>query len=300
MTTQKEKLYRCTACGRSNFLKQARHKSQPGSANPWCDGPFEEAGHLSGGGSGPMLPAPVATAPVPTILTGDDQAVAAKFKELFGHAEEAKFRVAAFGIYAQYVKLKLLKHGQFSDWVGATIGAEHYRTVRDHMQFATSTLERVGYKSLKAFFLKWQALPICHSGEFLLLPDAEVPAEAKPIREKVFNLFAGKTKYQLCREWKQVEEDKSGNKKVKRGRLKGHGGASKLQRDRKQQIDEQARLEAMEICRAEVTEWLNEVSDDKHLGLLAPDQAFVDALDLAAGYLRRAARNPQSAILNPQ
>lgn len=236
-----------------------------------------------------------ATAPVPTLLTGDDEAVAAKFKELFAQAEDAKLRVTAFGIYAHYVKLVLLKKGQFGPWVSNLLGATHYRTTRDHMLFAKSTLERTGHKNLKALFSNWQSLPKCHSGEFLLLPDAQVPAEAKPLREKIFTLFAGKSKYQLCSEWKQVEDDASGGRKVKRGRLKGHGGASKLQRETKQQLDEKARLEEIEIRRAEVTEWLNEVSDDTHLGLLAPDPDFLKALDLAAGYLRRLARKGVAA-----
>jgi len=72
-------------------------------------------------------------------------------------------------------------------------------------------------------------------------------------------------------------------------RPKGQGGASKLQREASQQLKEGARLEAMAIRRAEVTEWLNEVSDDKHLGMLAADADFLAALELCAGYLRRLA-----------
>ena len=237
------------------------------------------------------LPA-VPTAPKsPAIQSGDPEEVAARFKDLFAQAEDAKFRVAAFGIYAQHIKLNLLKHGQFYDWVSATIGGEHLRTVQDHMLFAKSTLERIGFRTLKAFFSNPQTLRICHSGEFLLLPDAEVPAEAKPIRDKVFSLFAGKSKYQLCSEWKQVVEDETGHRKVQVGRLPGQGGASKLQRDQHNQKTEAHRLEAIDLHAVETSEWLLEVSDDKHLGLISEltQAQLLNALDTAAGYLRRRA-----------
>jgi hypothetical protein len=42
MTTQKEALYHCKLCGRSNFVKRAAHKTQAGSANPNCPGDFAE------------------------------------------------------------------------------------------------------------------------------------------------------------------------------------------------------------------------------------------------------------------
>ena len=109
---------------------------------------------------------------IPSLKFGDPDEVAAKFKTMFGIAEDAKLRVAAFGIYGLYIKLILLKHGQFSAWVMSQVGQEHYRTVRDHIQFAKSTLERVGHAKLKALLSKWQGLPICHSGEFLLLSSA--------------------------------------------------------------------------------------------------------------------------------
>lgn len=237
----------------------------------------------------PSVPS-VPLSPAPTLLTGDDQAVAAKFKELFTQAEDAKFRVAAFGIYATHVKLKRLKHNQFGDWVRATLGAEHYRSVRDHMQFAKSTLERIGYPSLKAFFSKWQSLPICHSGEFLLLPDAQVPAEAKPIREKVFSLFAGKSKYQLCSEWKQVEEDESGNKKVKVGRLKGQGGATKAQRDAKKAADAKADKVALELATKDFCRWVKANCVDDKIGTKLSDaalQAFNDWCKVGFDYSAR-------------
>jgi len=210
----------------------------------------------------------------PALITGDDQAVAAKFKELFVQAENAKFRVAAFGIYATHVKLNLLKHGQFYDWVNATIGEEHRRTVQDHMLFAKSTLERIGYRTLKAFFSNPQTLRICHSGEFLLLPEGEVPAEAKPIRDKVFSLFAGKSKYQLCSEWKQVEEDESGNVKTKVGRLKGHGGATKDQRAAKAAADAQAEKLELELAAKDLCKLIKTNCLDDKWGTKLPDAAL--------------------------
>ena len=296
MTTQKEKLYRCKLCGRENFLKRAPHKSKPGSANPICPGDFEECGYLSGGGTGPMLPLPSAIVHVPSpasapaLLTGDDQAVAAKFKELFAQAEDAKLRVAAFGIYGHYVKLVLLKKGQFGNWVKALVGEEHYRTVRDHMLFAKSTLERTGYGNLKALLCNWQTLPKCHSGEFLLLPDAEVPAEAKPIREKVFTLFAGKSKYQLCSEWKQVEEDESGNARVKHGRLKGHGGASKAQRAARAAADAKAEQLELELSAKDFCKWVKANCVDDKIGTKLSDsllQAFNDWCKVGFDYSAR-------------
>lgn len=221
------------------------------------------------------------TLPVPALKTGDDAKVAARFKALFDQAEDAKLRVTAFGIYAHFIKLILLKKGQFGPWVSHLVGAEHYRTVRDHMLFAKSTLERAGHKNLKSLLSNWQSLPKCHSGEFLLLPDAEVPAEVKPLREKIFSLFAGKSKYQLCSEWKQVEEDESGHVKVKVGRLKKQGGASHAQRVAAAAAEKLADKVAKEEAIKGFQVWIkkNCVDTAEGIGLIVSDAALVSLND---------------------
>jgi hypothetical protein len=102
------------------------------------------------------------------------------------------------------------------------------------------------------------------------------------------SLIENKTQRQLFFEFKQAEEDASGNARPKIGRLKGHGGATKLQRDTAQQLGEKARLEALDLKAVEVSEWLMQVSDDKHLGLISKEtrEQLSLALQTAAGYLR--------------
>jgi hypothetical protein len=210
---------------------------------------------------------------IPKLTTGDDAEVAAKFKELFHEAQNGLRRVVAFGLYAWSVKLLKLKHGQFGPWAKATfetiaVDSISYRSVRAHMNLTKSALESCGVKSLKSALAKWQTLPISHSGEFLLLPDAKVPDQVKPIREKLFSIIDGKSARQLFAEFKQSEDDESDFPKAKRGRLKGQGGASKEQRAAAAEREEQSRIEAIELEANDFCSWIDKNCDAKKIALI--------------------------------
>lgn len=175
---------------------------------------------------------PAAPAKVPTLKSGNDEKVAATFVELFNDAQNGLRRICAFGVFAWSVKLLDLKHGQFGPWVKATFESKgiSYRAVRYHMQLTKSALESVGVKSLKPALAKWQSLPISHCGEFLMLPEAKVPEQVKPLREKLFTLIDGKSAKALFTEFAQAddsEDDDEAPGQKKRGNLKSKGRAPK-------------------------------------------------------------------------
>lgn len=228
-----------------------------------------------------------------SLRSGDPDQVADNFRKLFASAEDAKLRIVAFGIYAHHVKLNLLKHGQFGPWVEETLkgngsgSAGSYRTVREHMQFAESTLQAAGVKALKPLLAKWQPLPICHSGEFLMLPEAKVPAEAKPIREKILTVLEGKTKKQLFHEWKQAEEDASGNVRPKRGNLSGKG-CTKEDRERAALAEEEARVTELNLASEDTEKWLLLIAGPKGFPCLTPERqkGLAIALETATSFIR--------------
>ena len=169
-------------------------------------------------------------APAPALKTGDDAEVATQFKKSFADAQGALQRVLAFGVYSAHIKYNCLKHGQFRRWVHAQCGEQAYRSVRSYLKLTEGVLKACGTKSLKASVSKWQQLPFCRSGQFLLADATEVPESVQPLRDKVLKLIENKTQRQLFFEFKQAEES-GDNVKPKRGRLKCQGGATKAQRD---------------------------------------------------------------------
>jgi hypothetical protein len=166
------------------------------------------------------------------------------------------------------------------------------------MELTRNVLESVGFTVEKylAHISNSQTLRICHGGKYLLLPDKKLPEDVRPLKEKICALVDGKTQRQLFLEFKQAEDDGNGNPTPKRGRLKGQGGATVEQREAAQQAEEAARLEALELKATEVVEWLIEVTDDQHLGLISTltREHLLAACETAASYLRhtiRASRN---------
>ena len=121
------------------------------------------------------------------------------------------------------------------------------------------------------------------------------------VREKLDAEIAGKSCRQLFLELKQVDEEDP--TKVKRGRLKGQGGATAAQRAAAQQAEEEGRiLELTEnIKTANLFEL--EIADAKGLGTQS-DQVlkdFILARETSLGYARRvlASRTLQSATMQP-
>jgi hypothetical protein len=158
----------------------------------------------------------------PKLKTGDDEAVAIQLTDLYHDAQNAVKRSVILGLYCFSIKAHL-KHGQFQPWLAAHCPSVPYRTLSYHMKLASSALEACGSK-INSLVAKVQTLHISHCGEILALPEAKVPEEIKPLREKLSSLIQGKTPHQLFGEFKQAEEDDAGEVAPKHGRLKGHGG----------------------------------------------------------------------------
>lgn len=217
----------------------------------------------------------LAVAVIPSLKTGDDAEVLQTFRHLFQNAQNGLRAVVAFGLYAWSVKLLKLKHGQFGDWVKGNYetgkeDAISYRSVRAHMNMTRSALEAAGIKSVENFLKTKLAavLPNSHSGDFLLLPDAKIPIEIKPLREKIFSIIDGKSARQLFAEFKQSEDDESDFPKAKRGRLKGQGGASKEQREAAAAREEKARVEAIELEVDDFCSWIDKNTDAKGIPVI--------------------------------
>ena len=188
---------------------------------------------------------------------------------------DAAKRAAWLGLFLNYVKERGKKdgsipHGQFGPWLKTNLPDLNRDTIAVYMAIGRNIADKA-----KLEYSKFGTSDICHRGE--------LPAEA-------LKLVEGKTQSQLFLEFKH-SEIKNDTLVARRGRLPGQGGASKLQRDQHNQKTEAHRLEAIDLHAVETSEWLLEVSDDKHLGLISEltQAQLLNALDTAAGYLRRRA-----------
>ncbi|MCX6916920.1 MAG: hypothetical protein NT167_28440 [Verrucomicrobia bacterium] len=213
---------------------------------------------------------------VPKLRHGGDSDKAAQLEHYICEAERGMRSILQAGFFIECLA-EDLPHGQLGPWVEAHCPNRKWRTVQRWKQVAAKLADDIG--------ISYQGRVGMKLYDVLALPLGEVSDQLRPIREKIDAEIAGKSFRQLFLEFKQSEDGVT----PKRGRIKCQGGASKLQREASQQPEEGGRLEAMAIRRAEVTGWLNEVSDDKHLGMLAADADFLAALELCAGYLRRLA-----------
>jgi hypothetical protein len=185
----------------------------------------------------------------------------------------ARNRAAWLGTFVRYVKFRgkedgSIPHGQFGPWLGRHLPEISRSTIGNYMAFAESLGEKTGTQIAK----NWKFAAVVNAGG---LP------------EPVEKLLADKTAYSVFLEAKQAEL-KDDILVPKRGRLKGHGGASHEQRAAAQARDEAARIEALELDAESFCKWLDDSCDDKHLGLIhdAPFNALLDSLEAAIAYLR--------------
>lgn len=232
---------------------------------------------------------------VPSLKYGNDAEIAHQFTNKFADAQGALQRVLAFGVFAAHIKYNCLKHGQFGGWVTAVCGPQAYRSVRSYLNLTENVLKACGIKSLKTQVSKWQPLPFCHRGEFLLPNPEQIPAEVKPLREKVLALIENKTQRQLFFEFKQAEEDLQDTVKPKRGNPSGKGNpketreAAALRKEKELRAEDELRAE-------ETADWLKEISDDSRLGHPEFDPKvrarLQKSMETCLGYLRHLRVNP--------
>jgi len=218
---------------------------------------------------------------VPRLKSKDDQAVAAELTSLYRDANDGVRRIVAFGIYAWHVKLELLKHGQFLPWLKAYCPDVTPRTVQSNMALAESALHHCGVQIRSM-------LRICQGGKLLLLEDAKVPEKAKPLRDKLLALIEGKSASALFAEFKQAEEDVSGQLKPKIGRLKGQGGATKDQRHQASEVRGKQQRMAIEAFAESMCHWIREHCNDADIGTIAEEtfELLTDHAEHLWGYCR--------------
>lgn len=229
-------------------------------------------------------------AKAPKLRSRDDAASAKELDDLIKDAEAGTIKILKAGFFVECIAADLPK-GQLTPWLKAWCPHREPRTVRRWKQTAADLAESHGL----AYKLRTKQ----NYYQYLNCPLAEVPAPLKKYREKFDADVAGKSYRQLFIKFSQAEdaEDDDSKIKPKRGRLKGHGGASAEQRAAAQARDEAARIEALELDAESFCKWLDENSDDKHLGLIhdAPFNTLLDSLETAVAYMRtvRAARRKE-------
>lgn len=212
------------------------------------------------------------------LLKGGGDAVAAKqLTKLFTEAQTGMRRIVALGLFAWELKETKLKHGEFGPWLAqhcpklATANefgkARPSRALQGYMDLTRGVLESVGFATVEKYLEAAAGFSASATGgKFLLMPDKKVPDEVKPLRDKIFELVDGKTQRALFMEFKQAEDDEEGNAKPKRGRMKGQGGATKEQRAKAQELEEQEQVTALNLWCEETAEKLMEICDDQGLG----------------------------------
>src|ERR1051326_1943922 len=159
------------------------------------------------------------TAPMDKIETATAVGL---LNQLYREAQNGLRRVVAFGLYCYEVKDRI-PHGKFGPWLKEHCPDISWRTVRCYMQLSSTVLENCGLQ-INDFLQIGSTLPFCRGGKLLLLEDDKVPAEVKPLREKICGLIDGKSARQLFLEFKTAEEDENGKVSV----LPARGGGDRV------------------------------------------------------------------------
>ena len=278
-----EKIARIKAAQKARWAKIKA--AQPGSANEL-----------------EVLP-PVKLANNANLKGGNDAGVAKQLNKLFADAEQGLRRIIALGLFAWEVKETRLKHGEWGAWLAVhcpkltTIDAATQkpvasRALRGYMDLTKSVLENVGFPTIEKYMeTVATAANAAHlgAGKFLLIKDAKVPADLKPVHEKICALVDGKTQFALFTQFKQAEADADGRIKPKLGRRAGEGGATKEQRANAEERDRQERITERRLKAQEVAEWLLAMADDAGFGEIngTEELAALDkAMETARGYIK--------------
>ena len=217
---------------------------------------------------------------VPKLKIGDDKQVAEMLIKKSESANEATKIILDLGLLCFFVK-ENLNQGQFGPWLQAHCPEKMWRLNAKGKPVASSTLSwQMGCtkslvekckttvtKLLSQIPKTWE---FGQKGEFFQLPESsqlllKAPEQVAKIHAEASKAIEGKTAYQLSLEFKQGEEDDDDLPKVKRGRLKGQGGATKEQREAARLAEERAEIEAMELDTQEFDKWMDKISDAKGL-----------------------------------
>ncbi|HEV2329217.1 MAG TPA: hypothetical protein VGY56_10555 [Verrucomicrobiae bacterium] len=242
---------------------------------------------------------------VPTLRSGNDAEAAEQLSHLFDGAHNGMRKIIALGVFAWELKVGQLKHGQFGAWLAAhcpnlseihstTQKPVSSRALRGYMDLTKNVLESAGYATIGKFLGSAARLAndanLGH-GQFLLTEAKNVPEKLMPIRDKIFEIVDGKTQKQLFVEFKQANEDDdgSGDRHKKRGRLKGSTGLTKEMREKAAQRQEEARIAELEETTKETAKFLLENADAKNFGAIDPKilAKLCEAMETAQGFAKR-------------
>lgn len=238
----------------------------------------------------------------PKLTTGDDAAIGKQLVRLFNDAQNGMRRVVAFGLLAWEVKLKV-KHGQFGPWLAehapklcrkdsATGSPKTTHALESYMALTKGVLETCGLTVGKYLgtVMNSPGSGNLGMGRLLLLPEKKVPQEFRSLREKICSTVDGKTQKQLQLEFKQMEEDGSGELKKKHGRLKGKGGASAAQRAAAKAALLEAEAQSANEWAEEAGATIRELADDAHWGKTLTDanaEKLLEDLQTGVDYLNQ-------------
>jgi len=222
---------------------------------------------------------------IPSLKIVTDQEASAKLVELIKDADDGLRRVVRCGLYIEWIAANL-PHGQFLPWLETNCPTINERVTYRWRTLAKNICEWSG--------LKFDNLSNLTGNTVMLLdcPVEELPKSIQAARKKIDDLLdSAKTPKQLFLDmgFKQGELDDAGYARKKAGRRKGEGGASAEQRAKVALAVEKEQDNVITLKVIEITEWLNQFSDDKGLGRLAgtPELAALDkAMDYARGYIR--------------
>lgn len=137
---------------------------------------------------------------------------------LYSESSDELRKIVAFGLTAWEIKENRLKHGEWGYWLvvhapglccldSVTGHPKAGSQLIAHMELTKKVLADIGFPTIESYFhatLKFPKTGKCAWGNFLLLPENEVPAEVSMLRQKIFMLVDGKNWHQLSCKSKQM------------------------------------------------------------------------------------------------
>jgi hypothetical protein len=147
----------------------------------------------------------------PKLNTGDDLTAAQTLMRLYSESPTGLRKIVALGLTAWEIKENRLKHGEWAYWLAVHapgLCCQDSVTGRPkagsqliaHMELTKNVLAGVGFPTIESYFrvsLKFPKSGKSAWGNFLLLPENEVPVEFSPLRQKICALVDGKSRHQL-------------------------------------------------------------------------------------------------------
>jgi hypothetical protein len=148
--------------------------------------------------------------PVPKLSTGDDLTAAQTLVRLYSESPDELRKIVAFGLTAWEIKENRLKHGEWGYWLAAhapglcrpdsiTGHPKMCNQLIAHMKLTKNVLAGIGFPTIESYFrvtFKFPKTGKCAWGNFLLLPENEVPDEVRTLRQKIVALVDGKSRRQ--------------------------------------------------------------------------------------------------------